>query len=147
MLRDSFVLNRELFSGRIERRNQLSGKSFSGWTNCLTLINPAPVCAYMIQTFVHTWTGWECSIFIETNVKRQSNPLPFKACSIQQCTTLHICIQPSTIVSKYDSEKCVNFGTTARVIRVNRLFQEKHKQNGHDFLQTILQSQQAKPLE
>ena len=26
----------------------------------------------MIQTFVHTWTGWECSIFIETNVKRQS---------------------------------------------------------------------------
>ena len=69
----------------------------------------------MIQTLVHTWRGWGCSIFIETNVKRQSNPLPFKACSIQQCTE-HI--QPSTIISKYDSKKCVHFGTTARKIRV-----------------------------
>ena len=83
---------------------------------CLTLITPAPVCANMIQTLVHTCRGLGCSIFIETNVKRQSNPLPFKVCSIQQCTE-HI--QPSTIISKNDSKKCVHFGTTARVIRVN----------------------------
>ena len=51
-----------------------------------TLINPAPVYAYMIQTLVQTWRGWGCSIFIETNVARQSNPLPFKVLSIQQCT-------------------------------------------------------------
>ena len=80
-----------------------------------TLINPAPVYAYMIQTLVQTWRGWGCSIFIETNVARQSNPLPFKACGIQQCTE-HI--QPSTIISKYDSKKGVHFDTTARVIRI-----------------------------
>ena len=82
----------------------------------LTLITPAPVRANMIQTLVHSCRGLGCSIFIETNVKRQSNPLPFKVCSIQQCTE-HI--QPSTIISKNDSKKCVHFGTTARVIRVN----------------------------
>ena len=71
-----------------------------------TLINPAPVCAYMIQTLVHTWRGWGCSIFIETNVKRQSNPWPLKVCSIQQCTSHS---QPSTIISEYDSRKCVPF--------------------------------------
>ena len=80
-----------------------------------TLITPAPVWANMIQTLVHTCRGLGCSIFIETNVKRQSNPLPFKVCSIQQCTE-HI--QPSTIISKNYSKKCVHFGTTARVIRV-----------------------------
>ena len=79
-----------------------------------TLINPAPVCANMIQTLVHTWRGWGCSIFIETNVKRQSNPLPLKVCSIQQFTAQ---IQPSTIILKYDSKKCLHFGTTAGVIR------------------------------
>ena len=51
-----------------------------------TLITPAPVWANMIQTLVHTCRGLGCSIFIETNVKRQSNPLPFAVCSIQQCT-------------------------------------------------------------
>ena len=71
----------------------------------------------MIQTLVHTCRGLGCSIFIETYVKRQSNPLPFKVCSIQQCTE-HI--QPSTVISKNDSKKCVHFGTTARVIRVNK---------------------------
>ena len=78
---------------------------------------PGPcVCIYcMIQTLVHTWRGWGCSTFKETSIKRQSNPLPFKACSLQQCTE-HI--QPRTIVSKYDSKQCVHFGTTARVIRV-----------------------------
>ena len=70
----------------------------------------------MIQTLVHTCRGLGCSIFIETYVKRQSNPLPFKVCSIQQYTE-HI--QPSTVISKNDSKKCVHFGTTARVIRVN----------------------------
>ena len=78
----------------------------------LTLITPAPVRANMIQTLVHSCRGLGCSIFIETNVKRQSNPLPFKVCSIQQCTE-HI--QPSTNFSKNDSKKCVHFGTTARV--------------------------------
>ena len=90
-----------------------------------TLITPAPVCANMIQTLVHTCRGLGCSIFIETYVKRQSNPLPFKVCSIQQCTE-HI--QPSTIISKNDSKKCVHFGTTARVIRVNPHFKDYNGQ-------------------
>ena len=83
----------------------------------LTIITPAPVRANMIQTLVHSCRGLGCSIFIETNVKRQSNPLPFKVCSIQQCTE-HI--QPSTNFSKNYSKKCVHFCTTARVIRVKQ---------------------------
>ena len=45
-----------------------------------------------------------CSIFIEINFKRQSNPLPLKVYNILRCRA-HI--QPSKIISKYDFEKCV----------------------------------------
>ena len=39
---------------------------------------PDTVCAYMIQTLVHTWRGWGCSIFIETNVKDSQTHCPSK---------------------------------------------------------------------
>ena len=89
--------------------------------SCFNPNQPGPsVCIYDTNVGAHM-EGWGCSIFIETNVKRQSNSLPFKACSIQKCTE-HI--QPSPIISKYDSKRC---GTTARVIR------------GHKFdVQTLL---------
>ena len=82
----------------------------------LTLITPAPVCANMIQILVHTYRGLGCSIFVEINVKRQSNPLPLKVFNIQHCSA-HI--QPSTIISKYHFKSVCLLGTTAGVIRVN----------------------------
>ena len=103
-----------------QRKNQTRQNRETGLQQ--QLITPAPVCANMIQTLGHTCRGLGCSIFIETDVKRQWNTLPFKVCSIQQCTE-HI--QPSTIISKNDSKKCVHFGTTARVIRVKVLFNAK----------------------
>ena len=81
----------------------------TGDATTLYIVNPnhpGPcVCNYDANIGAH---------FIETNVKRQSNPFPFKVCSIQHCTD-HI--QPSTIISKNYFKKCVHFGTTARVIR------------------------------
>ena len=65
----------------------------------------------MIQKMVHTWRGRGRSIFIEINVKRQSNPPPPKVCSIQRCTA-HI--QPSNIISKYDFKKCASFWHNSR---------------------------------
>ena len=112
-IRIFWILNQKLSTYYWLFNAKLQNISCSVWfffrhffTVCYTgysLINPSHVCAYMIQTLVHTWRGWGCSIFIETNVKRQSNPLPLKVCSIQQCTA-HI--QPSTIILKYDSKKC-----------------------------------------
>ena len=78
-----------------------------------TLITPAPVCANMIQKLVHTCRGMGCSNFIETNVKRQSNPLP-----CVQHSTVHRTYSAKHNYFKKDSKKCVHFGTTARVIRV-----------------------------
>ena len=72
----------------------------------LTLITLAPLCANMIQTLVHTCRCLGCSIFIEINVKRQSNPSPFKVFNIQHCSA-HI--QPSTIILKNHFKKCVPF--------------------------------------
>ena len=77
----------------------------------LTLITPAPVCANMIQILVHTYRGLGCSIFVEINVKRQSNPSPFKVFNILHCSAN---IQPSTISSKYHFKKCVPFRHTSR---------------------------------
>ena len=37
---------------------------------------------------------------------------------MQHSTVHRTYIQPSTVISKNDSKKCVHFGTTARVIRV-----------------------------
>ena len=71
-----------------------------------TLITPAPFCANMIQTLVHTCRGLGCSIFIKINVKRQSNPSPLKVFNSQHCSA-HI--QLSIIISKYHSKKCVPF--------------------------------------
>ena len=69
-----------------------------------TLITPAPVCANMIQILVHTYRVLECSIFVEINIKRQSNPSPFKVFNILLCSA-HTGIQPSTISSKYHFKK------------------------------------------
>ena len=77
----------------------------------LTLITPAPVCANIIQKLVHPCRGLGCSIFIEINVKSQSNPSPFKVFNIQHCSA-HI--QPSTIISKYHFKKCVPFRHNSR---------------------------------
>ena len=56
-------------------------------------------------------------------------------CSIQQCTE-HI--QPSTVISKNDSKKCVHFGTTARVIRVNSDIAEEKFEKWVEFLSSKL---------
>ena len=69
------------------------------------------MCANMIQTLVHTCRGLGCSIFIEINVKRQSNPSPLKVFNIQH-RLAHI--QPSTIISKYHFKKCVPFWHNSR---------------------------------
>ena len=54
-----------------------------------------------------------CSIFIEIklNEKTESISLPLKVFNSQHCTA-HI--QPSTIVYKFDSKKCVPFGPNSR---------------------------------
>ena len=65
----------------------------------------------MIQILVHTCRGLGCSIFVEINVKRQSNPSPLKVLNIQHCPA-HI--QPSTIISKYHFKKCVPFRHNSR---------------------------------
>ena len=77
----------------------------------LTLITPAPVCANMIHSLVHTCRGLGFSIFIEMNVKRQSNPWALKVFKIQHCSA-HI--QPSTITSKYHFKMCVPFRHNSR---------------------------------
>ena len=46
--------------------------------------HPVFVCVYMIQILVHTWRGRGYSIFIEINVKRQSNQCPSK-CAAFKC--------------------------------------------------------------
>ena len=69
-------------------------------------ITPAPVCANMIQILVHTYRGLGCSIFVEMNAKRQSNPSPLIVFNILHCSA-HI--QPNTISSKYHFKKCVPF--------------------------------------
>ena len=74
-------------------------------------LTPAPVCANMIQTLMHTCRGQGCFIFIETNVKRQSNPLLLKVLNIQH-RSAHI--QPSTTISKYHFKKCVPFRHNSR---------------------------------
>ena len=79
--------------------------------------------SYMMHTMVHTWRGRVCSIFIEINVKRQSNPRPLKVCSIQRCTA-HI--QPIKIISKYDCKKCASFWHNSRG---NYRLLNKDKQN------------------
>ena len=50
----------------------------------------APVCANMIQILVHTCRGLGCSIFIEINVKRRSNPSPLKVFNILHCSLLSV---------------------------------------------------------
>ena len=59
---------------------------FSSDCLCIkTLINPACLHIWYIQTLVHTWRGWWCSIFIETNVKSQTvKPIAFQ--SVQHST-------------------------------------------------------------
>ena len=88
-------------------------KTFIFRQHIRTLITPAPVYANMIQTLVHTCRGLGWSIFIEINVKRQSNPSPLKVFNIQHCSA-HI--QPSTFISKYHFKKCVPFRHNSRVI-------------------------------
>ena len=76
------------------------------------------MCAsYMIQTMVHTRRGRGCSIFIEINVKRQSNPPSLTVCNILRWTA-HTSIQPSKIILKYDFESVYHICTTGGVIRV-----------------------------
>ena len=55
--------------------------SFTIFMTYQTLINPAPVCAHMIQILVQTWRGRGCSIFIETNVNKTVKPLAFQKCA------------------------------------------------------------------
>ena len=102
-------------SHTVECRVRLEGSSQSGlygWCQPdKTLITPAPVCANMIQILVHTYRGLGCSIFVEINVKRQSNPSPFNVLNILHCSAN---IQPSTISSKYHFKKCVPFRHNSR---------------------------------
>ena len=85
-------------------------KCLSHMKKCLlsTLITPAPVCIiYDTNNFAHLEGPGVFHLYsIEINVKRQSNCLPLKVFNIQRCTA-HI--EPSTIISKYDSNKCVPF--------------------------------------
>ena len=65
------------------------------WRKPLTLITPAPVCANMIQILVHTYMDLGCSIFVEINVKRQSNPFPLIVFNIY--TARHIFSQAQLV--------------------------------------------------
>ena len=86
----------------------------------LTLITLAPVYANMIQILLHTYRGLGCSIFVEINVKKQSNPSPFKVFNILHCSA-HM--QPSTISSTYHFKKRVPFRHKSRG---NQGFEEYH---------------------
>ena len=90
-------------------------KKSQTWPCTATLITPAPVCANMIQTLVHTCRGPGCSIIIEINVKKQSNPSPLKVFNIQYCLAQLQAQLFQNIISK---SVCL-LGTTAGVIRVN----------------------------
>ena len=84
-----------------------------------TLITPAPVCANMIQIFVHTCRGLGCSIFVEINVKRQSNPSPLKVFNIQHCLThTYSLFSQAQLFQNIISKSVCLLGTTAGLIRV-----------------------------
>ena len=76
----------------------------------------------MIHTMVHTWRGRGCSIFIEINVKRQSNPRP-----PLQCATFygaqHI-VSPAKLFQNMISKSVyhtVHICTTAGVFRAKKI--------------------------
>ena len=83
--------------------------------NFFTLITLATVCANMIQILVHTCRGLGCSIFVEINVKRQSNPSPLEYSALN--TARHIFSHAQLFQNIISKSVCL-LGTIARVIRV-----------------------------
>ena len=93
-----------------------------------TLITPAPVCANMIQTLVHTCRGLGCCFFIEINVKRQSIPSPLKEFNIEHCSA-HTVFSQAQLLQNIISKSVCLLGTKAGVIRVLTLVTTAHSQS------------------
>ena len=75
--------------------------------------------SHMMHTMVHTWRGQGCSIFVEINVNRQSNPRH----SVVHSTLKHL-NSYSKLFQNMISKSVHHFGISAGVIRVNALFNE-----------------------
>ena len=92
--------------------------SFTIFMTYKTLINPAPVCAHMIQILVQTWRGRGCSIFIETNVNKTVKPLAFQ--SVQHSSVHRTYSAQHNYFTHKNSKKCAPLRHISRTYRVPR---------------------------